>query len=159
MQLPIYLDHAATTPVAPEVLEAMQPYFSTLYGNPSALYSLGMAAREAVEVARESVAEQIRTSPEEIVFTSGGTESNNMALFGVARATEARGRHLLTSPIEHHAVLEPLSTLARQGFDLEFLPVDGDGRVDPADVAARLRPDRAWDAREQAGRPAGPGSR
>ncbi|HZO91786.1 MAG TPA: cysteine desulfurase family protein [Chthonomonadaceae bacterium] len=141
IEFPIYLDHAATTPVAPEVLEAMLPYFSEYYGNPATLYSLGMAAREAVENAREIVAETLNASPEEIVFTSGGTESDNMALRGVAEANSARGRHILTTPIEHHAVLEPLELLARQGFEVEFLPLDAEGRVAPAEVARRIRPD------------------
>ena len=142
MQLPVYLDHAATTPVAPAVLEAMLPYFSERYGNPSALYSLGMAAHEAVEAAREVVAEALHASPEEIVFTSGGTESNNAAVRGVA-VNSARGRHLLTTPIEHSAILEPFATLARQSFDVEYLPVDAEGHVDPDTVARRIRPDTA----------------
>jgi len=141
MDLPVYLDHAATTPVAPEVLEAMRPYFSEIYGNPSSIYSLGLAAREAVETVRETVARLLRASPEEIVFTSGGTESDNAAIRGAAEANREKGRHLLTTPIEHSAVLEPFSTLARQGFEVETLPVDGDGRVYPQEVARRLRPD------------------
>ncbi|HLV79549.1 MAG TPA: cysteine desulfurase family protein [Chthonomonadaceae bacterium] len=141
MEFPVYLDHAATTPVAPEVLEAMQPYFSEIYGNPSSLYSLGQAAREAVETARENVARVLCVSPEEIVFTSGGTESDNAALRGAAEANRAKGRHLLTTPIEHSAVLEPLASLARQGFEIESLPVDSEGVVDPQEVARRLRPD------------------
>ncbi len=141
MEFPIYLDHAATTPVDPAVMEAMQPYFTELYGNPATLYSLGMAVRDAVEEAREIVAETLNASPEEIVFTSGGTESDNAALRGVAEAAPPEKRHLLTTPIEHHAVLEPLDTLARQGCAVEFLPVDGEGRVDPDDVARRIRPE------------------
>jgi cysteine desulfurase len=140
LELPIYLDHAATTPVDPAVLEAMLPYFTEFYGNPATLYSVGMAAREAVEQAREVVAETLNATPEEIVFTSGGTESDNAALRGVAEANSSRGRHLLATPIEHHAVLEPLETLARQGYEVEFLPVDGEGRVAPADIARLIRP-------------------
>lgn len=87
MQLPVYLDHAATTPVLPAVLEAMMPYFTDFYGNPSAIHQVGMAAREGVEIARETVAELLNASPEEIIFTSGGTELNNTAIFGVARAS------------------------------------------------------------------------
>src|SRR5579871_5333110 len=102
LDFPIYLDHAATTPVAPEVLEAMLPYFTERFGNPASLYSVGMAAREGVETARETVAEALNASPDEIVFTSGGTESDNMALRGIAEAHRSRGRHLLTTPTEHH---------------------------------------------------------
>ena len=141
MQLPLYLDHAATTPTDPAVVEAMLPYFTEQYGNPAALYSLGMAAHEAVETARETVADLLHASPEEIIFTSGGTESNNMALWGAAYAAQARGRHLLTTPIEHHAILEPMQMLTEEGFEVEYLPVDGEGQVDPEDVAQRIRPD------------------
>src|SRR5579872_2381473 len=94
MQLPVYLDHAATTPVAPEVMEAMRPYFSEVYGNPATLYSAGAQAREAVDIAREVVAEEIGAAPEEIYFTSGGTESDNWALKGMALATDNARRHL-----------------------------------------------------------------
>jgi cysteine desulfurase len=141
MEFPIYLDHAATTPVDPAVVEAMLPYFTEVYGNPATLYSLGMAARDAVEQAREIVAETLNASPEEIVFTSGGTESDNAALRGVAEADSARGRHLLTTPIEHHAVLEPLEMLARQGLEVETLPEEAEGCVDTDEVARRIRPD------------------
>ncbi|HZP81282.1 MAG TPA: cysteine desulfurase family protein [Chthonomonadaceae bacterium] len=141
IEFPIYLDHAATTPVAPAVLEAMLPYFTAHYGNPATLYSLGMEAREAVEQAREIVAETLNAAPEEIVFTSGGTESDNAAIRGVAELHRESGGHFLTTPIEHHAVLEPFETLARQGFEVEYLPVDADGRVDPDEVARRIRPE------------------
>jgi cysteine desulfurase len=143
MDLPIYLDHAATTPVRPEVVEAMLPYFTERFGNPSAIHQAGFAAREGVDAARETLADLLNASPDEIVFTSGGTESDNTAIFGVAQANAARGRHLLTTPIEHHAVLEPFETLAHRGWDLELLPVDGCGRVDPEEVGRRLRPDTA----------------
>jgi cysteine desulfurase len=142
MDYPIYLDHAATTAVVPEVVEAMLPYFTEYYGNPATLYSVGMAAREAVENARESVATMLNASPEEIVFTSGGTESDNAAIHAAVQADRSR-RHLLTLPIEHHAVLEPLETLAHQGYDLEILPVDSEGLVSPAELAKRIRPDTA----------------
>jgi cysteine desulfurase len=141
MQLPVYLDHAATTPVLPAVLEAMIPYFTDFYGNPSALHQVGMAARDGVDTARETLAELLNASPDEIVFTSGGTESDNAAIFGVARASVERGRHLLTVKTEHHAVLEPFETLSREGFEVEYIPVDGTGRVSLADVASRLRSD------------------
>ncbi|HLK56787.1 MAG TPA: aminotransferase class V-fold PLP-dependent enzyme, partial [Chthonomonadaceae bacterium] len=141
MKLPVYLDHAATTPVHPEVVEAMLPYFTQAFGNPASLYSIGMEAREGVENARALVADALNASPDEIVFNSGGTEADNTALWGVAEANRAKGRHLLTTPIEHHAVLETLETLAHHGWELEMLPVDAQGWVDPADVARRLRPD------------------
>jgi cysteine desulfurase len=144
MKLPIYLDHAATTPIAPAALEAMLPYFSERFGNPASLYSVGMAAREGVDTARETLADALNASPDEIVFTSGGTESDNAAIRGVVEANRARGRHLLTAPTEHHAVLEPLETLAHQGCELELLPVDATGRVDPDEVARRLRPDTVF---------------
>lgn len=141
MQLPVYLDHAATTPVLPEVWEAMRPYFTDFYGNPSALHSVGQAAREGVETARQQVADLINAAPEEIVFTSGGTESDNTAIFGVAEARCTQGRHILSTPIEHHAVLEPLETLIERGYEVEWLPVDAEGRVALAEVAKRLRDD------------------
>ena len=141
MKLPVYLDHAATTPVRPEVVEAMLPYFTRSFGNPASLYGVGMEAREGVEEARALVAEALNASPDEIVFTSGGTESDNTALWGVAQANKAKGRHFLTTPIEHHAVLEPLETLARNGWELEILPVDFQGWVSPEEVARRIRPD------------------
>ena len=141
MQLPIYLDHAATTPVLPAVVEAMLPYFTDFYGNPSAIHQIGMAARDGVEEARATLADLLNASPDEIVFTSGGTESDNTAIFGAARASRERGRHLLTVRTEHHAVLEPFETLAREGYEVEYIPVDGEGSVALADVAARLRSD------------------
>jgi cysteine desulfurase len=141
MQLPIYLDHAATTPVHPDVLAAMLPYFTEGYGNPSALHTVGMFAREGVDTARAQVAAALNASPDEIVFTSGGTEADNTAVFGRAQATAGRGRHILTTPIEHHAVLEPLETLHGRGYEVETLPVDVYGRVDPDEVGRRLRPD------------------
>src|SRR5579859_2352138 len=105
MQLPIYLDHAATTPMRPEVLETMLPYFTERFGNPSAIHQVGCAAREGVDTARETLADLMNAAPDEIVFTSGGTESDNAAIFGAALANASRGRHLMTTPIEHHAVL------------------------------------------------------
>ncbi len=141
MQLPIYLDHAATTPVAPEVLEAMLPYFTEMYGNSASLYSLGMQSREAVENARKIVAVALNASKNEIIFTSGGTESDNMALRGVVQAYSGLRKHLLATPIEHHAVLETLEKLEREGYELEMIPVDSAGLVDPMEVQKRLRPD------------------
>ena len=142
MEHPIYLDHAATTPVAAEVLSAMLPYFAHYYGNASAIHSLGAASRDAVEEAREAVAGTINALPDEIVFTSGGTESDNAALRGAAEANSGKGRHLLCTAIEHHAVLEPLEALVhRQGYSLDLIPVDWEGRVNPAVVAEMIRPD------------------
>jgi len=133
-QTPIYLDHAATTCVRPEVLEAMLPYFSTWYGNASCTYGLGQASRDALEGARGAVAEVLRCRPREVVFTGGGTEADNLALVGVARALAERGRHIVTSAVEHHAVLHTARALSEEGWRVTVLPVDGDGRVDPADV-------------------------
>ena len=135
----VYLDHNASTPVHPEVLEAMLPYFSERFGNPSSIHGFGREAREGLDTARERLASALRVGKEEIVFTSGGTESDNMAIKGVAAA---RGRgHLVTSAVEHHAVLRTCETLAKQGFDLTVLPVDGHGMVNPDDVRAAIRPD------------------
>ena len=142
MELPIYLDHAATTPASEDVVSAMLPYFTQYYGNSSAIHALGSAARDAVEVSRDTVARMLNAAPEEIVFTSGGTESDNAALRGIAGAYSDRGRHLLCSAIEHHAVIETMETLTeRFGYDLEVVPVEADGRIDPAELAKRIRPD------------------
>lgn len=126
----IYLDHAATTPVAPEVLQAMQPYFSEKFGNPSSLHAFGREAREAVEDSRRKVAKIINAKPNEIIFTSGGTESNNLAIKGIAYANKHRGNHLITTKIEHHAIEEPYRWLEKNGFATTFLGVDKDGLVD-----------------------------
>ena len=135
----VYLDHNASTPVHPEVLEAMLPYFGQVFGNPSSVHAFGRQAREAVDAAREGVAAFLRARPEEIVFTSGGTESDN---FGVKGLAWARGRgHLITSKIEHHAVLRTCQALEGQGFAVTYLPVDEHGMIDPDDVRRALRPD------------------
>jgi cysteine desulfurase len=130
----IYLDHAATTPTHPEVVKAMLPYFTEAFGNPSSIYSYGREARKAVEEARARVAELIGARTEEIIFTSGGTEADNFAIKGVAFANEHRGNHIITSSIEHHAVLEVCKFLERRGFKITYLPVDEYGMVDPQDV-------------------------
>lgn len=130
----IYLDNAATTPMEPEVVAAMLPYFTDIYGNPSSLHSFGQEAKRAIEEARDKVALFIGASPEEIVFTSGGTESDNFALKGVAMALREKGDHIITTGIEHHAVLETCHYLEKQGFRITFLPVDGFGILDPGDV-------------------------
>ncbi len=130
----VYMDHAATTPVRPEVVEAMLPYFSERYGNPSSLYALAREAKGAVEEARGQVASAIGAEPEEIFFTSGGTESDNWAIKGVAAGLRKRGDHIITSSIEHSAVIHPCRELEKEGFQVTYLPVDEFGRVDPGAV-------------------------
>ena len=137
----IYLDHASTTPVRPEVVEAMAPYFTEHFGNPSSIYPLGQEASDAVAAARESLASLIGATPREIFFTSGGTESDNWALKGFARANATKGRHLITSAIEHHAVLHTCEALVREGFEVTYLPVDEHGLVSVEDFKAAIRPD------------------
>jgi len=134
----IYLDHAATTPLRPEVLEAMLPYLTEHWGNPSSIHASGRRARQGLDEAREVVAGLLACKPREVVFTSGGTEANNLAIKGVAWAASARGRHIVTSSVEHKSVLNACAVLERQGFSVEYLPVDSHGRVDPADVAAAI---------------------
>ena len=130
----IYLDHAATSPTRPEVVEAMLPYFIDAFGNPSSIYSYGQEARAAVEEARTKVAKLIGARSEEIVFTSGGTEADNYALKGVAYANERKGNHIITTTIEHRAVLEVCNFLESRGFKITYLPVDEYGLVAPDDV-------------------------
>lgn len=130
----IYLDHNATTPIDPEVLQEMLPYLKKHFGNPSSSHPLGKKAKEGVERARERVARLLGGSVEEIVFTSGGSEANNMALKGVAETLAGRGNHLITSQIEHPAIINPCRYLERKGFKVTYLPVDQYGMVDPDDV-------------------------
>ena len=137
----IYMDHAATTPTDPRVLEAMLPYFCSRYGNPSTIYSLGTEARAAVDEAREHIAALIGCKPDEIYFTGGATEADNWAIKWVTWANESRGRHIITSAIEHHAVLEPCEFLQRHGFEVTFVRVGSDGIVDPEDVRKAIRKD------------------
>jgi cysteine desulfurase len=132
--MPIYLDHAATTPLRPEVLEAMLPHLRGVFGNPSSAHAWGRAAREALDDAHERLARAIGADAREIVFTSGGTEAINLALKGAAWAGRARGARIITSPVEHHAVGHTLNHLEKFGFEVVELPVDRYGRVDPADV-------------------------
>lgn len=137
----VYMDHSATTPVAPEVVKVMVAYCTEKYGNPSSIHSFGREAKMALEEARGQVAGLIGARPEEITFTSGGTEADNMAIIGVAEAYKKKGRHLITSAIEHHAVLETFEYLAKNGFELTVLPVDEEGIVSLAEVEKAIRPD------------------
>ncbi|UCH50565.1 MAG: cysteine desulfurase NifS [Chloroflexota bacterium] len=130
----IYLDYAATTPTHPEVMKAMLPYFTDSFGNPSSIHSFGQEARDAIEKARNQVATLIGAKDDEIVFTGSGTEADNFALKGVVSAKQDKGNHIITSPIEHHAVLETCKFLEKQGFSVTYVPVDGYGMVDPSDV-------------------------
>lgn len=130
----IYMDHSATTPVRSEVLNAMLPYFTSEFGNPSSIYTIGQEARKAVDDARERIARILGARMSEIVFTSGGTESDNAALKGVAFALRALGKHIITTAIEHHAVLHTCYQLEQFGFDITYLPVDEHGHVSPHDV-------------------------
>ena len=135
----VYLDHNASTPIHPEVLAEMLPYFSEVFGNPSSIHTFGRDAREGVERARERVARFLGVSPQEVVFTSGGTESDN---FGVKGLAYGRGKgHLITSSVEHHAVLRACQALEAQGFDVTYVGVDEYGIVDPDDVRRAIRPD------------------
>jgi len=137
----IYLDHAATTPLHPLALDAMMPYLAGQFGNPSSLHHLGREAKSAIEWSREQVAELIGARAGEIVLNSGATEGNNHALKGVAAQLKGRGRHILASNIEHDAVLHPLQSLAKEGFEVEFLPVDSEGLLELGALEAALRPD------------------
>ncbi|MDR3271490.1 MAG: cysteine desulfurase NifS [Peptococcaceae bacterium] len=137
----VYMDHSATTPVASEVIEAMLPYFSEKYGNPSSVHSFGREAKVALEEARGQVAALIGANPEEITFTSGGTEADNLAIFGAAAAYTKKGRHLITTAIEHHAVLESFEYLEKNGYELTILPVDAEGIISLAELEKALRPD------------------
>jgi len=130
----IYLDHAATTPTHPEVVKAMLPYFADTFGNPSSIYSYGQEAKGAIEEARDKVAVLVGARSEEVVFTGGGTEADNFAIKGVAYANEPKGNHIITSSIEHHAVVETCKFLEKRGFRVTYLPVDGYGLVDPDDI-------------------------
>ncbi|MEE3004665.1 MAG: cysteine desulfurase family protein, partial [Chloroflexota bacterium] len=130
----VYLDHAGTTPTAPRVLEAMIPYFTGLYGNPSSMHTIGQEARYALDGARERVAKVLHCRAGEVVFTGSGTESDNAAIIGVATALEETGKHIITSTVEHHAVLHTCQYLENNGFDVTYLPVDPYGMVHPEQV-------------------------
>lgn len=137
----IYLDHASTTPLRKEALDAMMPFLTTEYGNPSSLYPLGHRAENAVADAREALAGLIGAKPGEIYFTSGGTESDNWALKGFAHANASKGKHIITSAIEHHAILHTCAALEKDGFEVTYLPVNSVGLVDPKDFEAAIRED------------------
>lgn len=130
----IYLDHNATTPLHPKVLEVMLPYYKDFFGNPSTIYSFGQEARKATDEAREKVADLIGASPQEIIFTSGGTEADNLALKGVVSALKRKEKHIITSSVEHHAVLSTCQYLEKRGVRVTYLPVDEYGRLDPGEV-------------------------
>ncbi|HET9980510.1 MAG TPA: cysteine desulfurase NifS [Ktedonobacterales bacterium] len=139
----IYMDHAATTPVDPDVLAAMLPYFSERFGNPSSIYRLGRQSYDALETAHETVARMLGCRPVEIIFTGGGSEADNLAIKGVAYAKRRRGDHIITTAIEHHAVLHTCQQLEREGYRVTYLPVDATGLVNPDDVAAAITDETA----------------
>jgi cysteine desulfurase len=141
MNRPIYLDYNGTTPHDPEVVEAMRPFLEAEFGNPSSSHWYGIAPRRAMEAARGQVAGLLGCRPGEVLFTSGGTESNNHAIKGAARLKAGRGRHMITSRVEHPSVLEVCRCLEAEGFHVTYVPVDKAGRVDPAEVRSALRPD------------------
>ena len=133
-----YFDHAATTPLDPRVLEAMTPYLTTAWGNPSSIYAEGREAAKGLDRARRKVAEILNCKPQEVLFTSGGSESDNSAIRGAAYGNRRRGNHIVTTAIEHHAVLHAAERLEQEGFDVTYLPVDGEGFIDVADVASAV---------------------
>jgi cysteine desulfurase len=141
MQNRIYLDNAATTAVDRAVVDAMAPYFTELYGNASSLHYFGQQAKRAVATARKEVADLINADPNEVVFLSGGTEADNLAVIGVAEAFADRGRHVVTSRIEHPAVLNACEELESRGWEVTYLPVDSGGVVSAGDVRAAMRDD------------------
>lgn len=137
----IYLDHAATSPVHPQVVEAMIPYMTTYFGNPSSIHSFGRESRRALDEARETIAKTVGAKANEIIFTSGGTEADNLAIIGVAMANREKGRHIITTSVEHHAVLNTCKFLQKQGFDVTYLPVDEHGMISVEQVKSALRDD------------------
>ena len=141
MDTAIYLDYNASTPIAPEVREAMQPYLAEHYGNPSSTHWAGVPAARAVARARDQLATLLGCSPGELVFTSGGSEANNTSLKGVVEAAGVERPHIVTTAIEHPAIVEPCRYLQRHGVDVTFVGVDSAGLVDPGDVAAAIRPE------------------
>ena len=134
----VYMDHAGTTPLDPGILEAMMPYFSQQFGNPSSIHTFGQEARRALDEAREKVARVLGCRMSEVVFTSGGTESDSTAVKGVAAALRGTGNHIITSCIEHHAILHTCQYLESLGYEVTYLPVDSDGLVDPGEVVRAI---------------------
>jgi cysteine desulfurase len=139
----IYLDHAATTPIHSDVLEAMLPFYSEVFGNPSSIHSFGRAAKMAIDQARDTIAHGLGCLPGQLLFTSGGTESNNTAIFGVLQALKGQKKHMITTCIEHHAVLHPCEWMESLGYEVTYLPVDSTGLIDVQDVEAAIRQDTA----------------
>ena len=137
----IYLDNAATTKCAPQAVEAMLPYFSEKYGNASSVYGLGAESKKAVDHARQIIADSLHCTPQEIYFTTGGSESDNWALIATAEANEKKGRHIITTKIEHHAILHTCEYLEKRGFEITYLPVDKDGLISIEDLKNAIRPD------------------
>lgn len=137
----IYLDHAATTAVHPEVVREMEPYFGELYANPSGVYEFSEDVKEILQRVRQRIADSIRADSEEIYFTSGGTESDNWALVGIAEGMREKGRHIITSCIEHHAILRTCEYLETRGYEVTYLPVDSEGRISINELERTIRPD------------------
>src|SRR5205809_6619897 len=138
----VYFDHNATTPLDPQVREAMLPYLGEIWGNPSSVHHVGRQARAILDDARDRAARVLGCKPSEIIFTSGGTESTNLAIFGAARLLKPKGRHIITSAVEHHAVLHCCDYLAKkEGFEVTYLPVDSQGRVTVESLEKAIRPD------------------
>ena len=140
MESAIFLDHHSTTPIAPSVLSAMMPYLTNSFGNASSVHKFGQEARRAVEKARMQVAKLIGASPREIIFTSGATESDNLAIKGIAERYHRQGNHIITTKIEHSAILDTCHSLEKSGFEITYLPVDQYGMVDPEQVASAIKP-------------------
>ncbi|PKM49951.1 MAG: cysteine desulfurase NifS, partial [Firmicutes bacterium HGW-Firmicutes-6] len=130
----IYLDHAATTPVDPAVVETMLPFFTEYFGNPSSVYTEGRGVKKSIEAARLQIAKAINADPREIYFTGSGSEADNWAIKGIAMKNQAKGKHIITSTIEHHAVLHTCEYLEKQGFEVTYLPVDEDGLISLDDL-------------------------
>lgn len=141
MENRIYLDHAATSPIHPEVVQTMLGAITNTYGNPSSIHYAGREARKALDMARENIARSIHAEEKEVIFTSGGTEGDNLAIIGAAMANKEKGKHIITTEIEHHAVLKTCAYLETQGFEITYLPVDKHGVVSLENLAAQLRPD------------------
>ncbi|WP_270995005.1 cysteine desulfurase family protein [Listeria seeligeri] len=141
MENRIYLDHAATSPIHPEVVQTMLGAITNTYGNPSSIHYAGREARKVLDMARENIARSIHAEEKEVIFTSGGTEGDNLALIGAAMANKEKGKHIITTEIEHHAVLKTCAYLETQGFEITYLPVDKHGVVSLESLAAQLRPD------------------